>query len=191
MHHDPSVAITPEERKRLTQYLAETRERLLRTTRGLTPEQLDYKPAPDRWSVAENLEHLTIAERMIFPRVEESLQGSFDPAKKSVWQGRDDELIQAVVTREPRYNAPDFVQPKGQWRHEELFRQLETVRRRTSDFAAGTNAGLRRHYFPHPVFGDLDCYQWLLIMGSHFERHRAQIEEVMADARFPRSAVAV
>ena len=191
MHDDPGFAITTEERKRLTEYLAETRERLLRTTRGLTPEQLDYKPAPDRWSVAENLEHLTIAESRIFPRVEESLKGTSDAAKQSAWQGREDELIQAVITRTPRYNAPEFVQPTGQWRHEELFRQLEAARRRTSEFAAATNAGLRRHYFPHPVFGDLDCYQWLLIMGSHFERHRAQIEEVMADARFPRSAVAV
>ncbi len=171
--------------------MAETRERLLRRTRRLTPEQLDHKPAPGRWSVADNLEHLTIAEGRVLPRIEETLRGSVDPAKRSAWEGRDDELMRSVENRATRFQAPDFVQPTGQWRHEELFRQLEAARQRTLEFAAATNAGLRRQFYPHPVFGELDCYQWLMIMGSHFERHRQQIEEVMADASFPRAAVAV
>jgi hypothetical protein len=191
MHHDHNVAITPDERKRLTQHLAETRERLLRRTRGLTPEQLDHKPAPGRWSVAGNLEHLTIAEGRVLPRIEEALRSSPDSAKRSAWEGRDDELMQTIESRENRVQAPEPVQPKGQWGHEELFRRLEGVRQRTSEFAATTNAGLRRHFSPHPFFGELDCYQWLLIVGSHVERHRAQIEEVMADASFPRTAMAV
>jgi DinB superfamily len=187
-----NVAITPDERKRLTQYLTETRDRLLGLTRGLTPEQLDYKPAPGRWSVAENLEHLTIGEnRVLHSRIEAVLGEPCDPAKRSAWEGREEALMEIVAKRDPRYQAPEFVQPTGQWNHEELFRQLEAARRRTIDFAATTNAGLRRYFFPHPVFGELDCYQWLLIAGSHFERHRAQIEEVMADASFPRTAVAV
>jgi uncharacterized damage-inducible protein DinB len=191
MHHDHNVAITPDERKGLVQHLADTRERLVRRTRGLTPEQLTYKPTPGRWSVAENLEHLTIAENRVLPRIEEVLRGPFDPAKRSAWEGREEALKGAVVDRTNRYQAPEFVQPTGQWDHEELFRQIEAARRRTLEFAGTTNARLRQHFFPHPVFGELDCYQWLLIVGSHFERHRAQIEEVMADAGFPRAAVAV
>jgi hypothetical protein len=192
MQHDHNVAIAPDERKRLTQYLADTRDRLLRSTRGLTPEQLDYKPAPGRWSVAENLEHLTIAEnRVLQSRIEAVLAEPSDPAKRSAWDGREEALMEAVIKRDPRYQAPEFVQPTGQWNHDELFRQLEAARGRTLEFAATTDAGLRRYFFPHPVFGELDCYQWLLIAGSHFERHRAQIEEVMADDRFPRTAVAV
>ena len=192
MHHDHDLAITPDERKRLTQHLAETRDRLLRGTRGLTREQLDYKPAPDRWSVAENLEHLTIAEnRVLHSRIEEVLRGPADPAKRSAWEGREEALMEVVVKRDPRFQAPEFVQPTGQWSHEELFRQLEAARGRTMEFAATTNAGLRKYFFPHPVFGELDCYQWLLIAGSHFDRHRLQIEEIVADANFPRAAVAV
>ncbi|HMF91620.1 MAG TPA: DinB family protein [Candidatus Angelobacter sp.] len=191
MHHNPNVAITPEERKRLTAYLAETCQRLLGITRGLTPEQLDHKPAPDRWSVAENLEHLTIAEGRVLPRIEEALKASPDPGKRSAWEGREDELVRTIENREPRAQAPEPVQPKGQWRHQELFCQLEAVRHRTLEFAATTNAGLRHNFYPHPFFGELDCYQWLMIMGSHFERHRRQIEEIMADSNFPRAAVAV
>jgi hypothetical protein len=186
MHNDRNVAMNANERNRLTQYLAETCERLLRTTRGLSPEQLAHKPAPELWSAAEILEHLTVAESRLLPRIEEALRGSPDPARASAWEGREDALLQFISSRSPRVQAPDPIQPTGRWGHEELFRQLEAVRGRTSEFAATTNAPLRGFFQAHPVLGELDCYQWLLIAGAHFERHRAQIEEVLADANFPR-----
>lgn len=40
--------------------------------------------------------------------------------------------------------------------------------------------------FPHPVWGPLNLYQWLLFVGAHESRHRAQIEalkETMSAAR--------
>lgn len=190
MHHDHGVAITADERKQLTQYLADTRERLLRGPRTLTPEQLDYKPATGRWSVGEILEHLAVSESRLLPRIEEVLRGSPDPTKRSAWEGRDEALLQNVASRAPRVQAPDPIQPAGRWRHQELLRQLEAVRQRTSEFADTTNAELRRYFYPHPVLGELDCYQWLLIAGAHFERHRAQVEEVMADANFPPTVTA-
>jgi len=68
--------------------------------------------------------------------------------------------------------------------------QFAAARKRTSEFAAATNADLRRHFLPHPVFGDLDCYQWLLLLGAHCDRHRVQSQEVKASAEFPRAAAA-
>ena len=181
-----TLAITEDDRKRLTQYLTETRERLLGTARGLSPQQLNHKPGPDRWSVAEVLEHLTVTESRLLPRIEAVLQGSPDPAKASAWEGREEALLQSVISRSPRVQAPDPIQPTGRWGHEELFRQMEAARGRTSEFAATTNAPLRGFFQTHPVLGELDCYQWLLITGAHWERHRAQIEEVKADVNFPR-----
>jgi|SRR5215472_11988523 len=190
MDHDHGVAIAADERTRLTQYLEDTRERLLRSPRSLTPEQLDYKPAPERWSVGEILEHLAIAESRLLPRIEEVLRGSTDPTKRSAWEGRDEALLQFIASRAPRIQAPDPIQPTGRWRGEELLGQLEAVRQRTSEFAATTHAELRRYFSTHPVLGELDCYQWLLIAGAHFERHCAQVEEIMADANFPRPIAA-
>jgi hypothetical protein len=46
---------------------------------------------------------------------------------------------------------------------------------------------LRRHFFRHPIFGDLDLYQWLLMIAAHCDRHRVQSEEVMASPEFPRT----
>src|SRR5205085_12635419 len=39
-----------------------TRADLLRSVEGLSAEQRDFRPSPDRWSVAEIVEHLSIVE---------------------------------------------------------------------------------------------------------------------------------
>lgn len=184
-------SITPAERDRLANYLAVTRERLLNTARSLSSEQLGFKPSSDRWSVAENIEHLTIVENRVFGRIENALQGASDVSKRSAWEGRDEVLLEEIKNRSHRVQGPEIVQPTGTLQEEELFQQFEAAGRRTREFAARTDADLRGHCSPHPVFGEIDCYQWLLATGAHCERHLAQIEEVLASAEFPRAALAV
>ena len=178
-------AMTPAERERLTNSLSETRRQLLDTVQNLSPAQLDYKPGPDRWSAAQIVEHLAIVEGIVLIRIDATLK-SPEP-KPSAWQGRDDALMETIRSRESRVQAPERVRPAGQLRHEELFRQFDASRGRVIDFAATTDAPLRSLCSPHPIFGDLDCYQWLLSVAAHSERHHAQILEVMADANFPRA----
>ena len=57
--------MTPGERERAINALDESRERLLATVRRLSPSQLAYKPAADRWSVAECVEHIILVENSI------------------------------------------------------------------------------------------------------------------------------
>src|SRR6201982_4183921 len=43
-----------------------------------------------------------------------------------------------------------------------------------------------RHYFmPHPLFGELDCYQWFIIAAGPSERHCNQCAAIKASADFP------
>jgi hypothetical protein len=39
--------------------------------------------------------------------------------------------------------------------------------------------------YPHPLLGELDMYQWILIAGGHEGRHIAQIGRIKAAAGFP------
>jgi uncharacterized damage-inducible protein DinB len=183
--------MTPAERDRVVSYLADTRENLLRSTRGLSRDQLLFKPAPDRWSVAECLEHIVVVERAVMGRVSGALQQPADPAKCSAFEGRDESLVQRIVDRSIPAKAPDIIAPTGRWPHAQLLPEFEAARKSTAEFAASCTADLRRHIAAHPRFGDLDCYQWLLMIGAHGERHRAQAEEVIASAGFPRAAAAV
>ena len=57
-----------------------------------------------------------------------------------------------------------------------------TRRAATLQFVRETGKALHHHFAPLGPLGDLDGYQWLLLLASHTERHVAQIEEVKAQA---------
>ena len=48
----------------------------------LTPLQLNWKPSPERWSVAQCFDHLITANSGYFPIIEEVLAGK----KRTIWQ---------------------------------------------------------------------------------------------------------
>jgi len=179
--------MTSAERESLMKHLAESRERLLRMAQGLSNEQLHYCPAPGRWTVAECLEHIAIVEGRVLGFVQKLLETPPDPSKRSAMEGGDDAMFAGVAGRVTRFQAPEYVAPTGRWPDEQLLKEFEGARQQTRDFAASTNADLRQHFYKHPVFGELDMYQWLLLIAAHCDRHRAQSEEVMASPGFPRA----
>ncbi len=179
--------MTSAEREVVLKDLADSRDRLRATTQGLSKTQLAYRAAPGRWSVAENIEHLAVVEAGILSMIEKGLAAP-DSSKRSAMD--DPGLIADVAGRITRFQAPEFLAPTGRWRDDELLPQFDAARKRTQQFAAATDADLRRHFLPHPVLGELDCYQWLLLTAAHCDRHRAQIEEVKASTGFPRAAAA-
>ncbi|MFZ3334076.1 MAG: DinB family protein [Candidatus Acidiferrales bacterium] len=182
--------MTSAERELALQNLAESRERLLRMSQNLTREQLHFRAAPDRWSVAECLEHIVTVEARLLERIQTTLEKAPDPARRSAFEGRDDALLARTVGRELRLQAPGPLVPNGRFPDEQLLPEFEAARQRSQEFATGTQADLRSRVFKHPAFGDLDLYQWLLMIAAHCNRHRAQSEEVMASEGFPRANTA-
>ncbi|MDE3110844.1 MAG: DinB family protein [Acidobacteriota bacterium] len=178
----------PADRERAVSYLAQTRDNLLRATSGLSPSQLQFKPSPGRWSVSECLEHLIAVENRILESISSALGQPADSSKRSAFDGRDDELLQVVTDRTSRREAPEPVQPSNRWPHDQLIREFEAARKRSIELAATTECDPRRHFFAHRAFGDLDCYQWMLLVAAHGDRHRAQIEDVLAAPNFPRAS---
>jgi hypothetical protein len=106
-------------------------------------------------------------------------------------RGKDQIVLEMVPSRGRRVKGPEIVMPHGRWpEFEELIRQFEVARERTVRMASETQADLRSRCFEHPFLGDLDCYQWLLFLAMHCERHVRQLEEVKGDSGFPRSVAA-
>jgi len=182
--------MTSAEREAILNHLAESREKLLAMAQGLSYEQMMYRPAPGRWSVAECIEHIATVEGRVVGFIQKTLEAGPDASKRSAMEGQDDDLYANVAGRVTRFQAPEAIQPTGKWQGEELLKQFESRRQQTIDFAKSTDADLRHHFFTHARFGELDCYQWLLLIASHCDRHRAQSEEVIASAGFPRAGKA-
>jgi hypothetical protein len=174
------------ERELLVEQLAQSRERLVLTVEGLSEEQRSFRPAQDRWSIADCIEHITVAESVVLGKIQQVLQSPPEPERREEARGKEQIILEKVPAREQRVQGPPAFMPQGRWPDfEELVRQFEAARERSVRFSAVTQADLRNHFFPHPLLGLLDSYQWLLLVSAHCERHVRQMEEVKADPGFP------
>jgi hypothetical protein len=174
------------ERELIVEQLAQSRERLVLTVEGLTSEQRGFRPAEGRWSIADCVEHITVVEGSVLGKIQQALQSAPEPERRDDAQGKDQLILEKVPMREQRIQGPAVFMPQGRWPDfEELVRQFEATRERSVRFSAVTQGDLRNHFFPHPVLGLLDCYQWLLLISAHCERHVRQMEEVKADPGYP------
>jgi hypothetical protein len=176
------------ERDRAMSYLHATRKQLLDAIEGLSEEQWRWKPAPDRWSVAEVAEHITAAEQFIFEEaVQKLLQGpKADPQAIAKTKGKDEIIPQRVPDRSRRVQAPEPIVPVGRFANRaELTAAFRERRDRTIEFIEKTQAELRSYVAPHPALGEIDAYQWVLFLAAHTDRHIRQLIEVKQTPGFP------
>ena len=172
------------ERDQILRQLSQSRELLVDAIDGLSPEQRVFRPAPESWSIADCVEHLTVVERNILKGIERMLEKP--PAPNPETQGKDRIILENVPVRKTRVKGPDPVMPNGRWPDfDESLGQFDAARRRTISFAEATEADLRGWAFNHPFLGPLDCYQWLLFLATHCERHVGQMAEVKSDPAYP------
>jgi DinB superfamily len=180
--------LSAQERERALKSLQATHDAFLKSIAGLSEKQWRFKPAPDRWSVAEVSEHIAVAESSIFGLVQTQIMTSpAAPEKRSEVVGKDEIILTKVPDRSHKVQAPEFLKPTNRWATEaELIKAFEQSRGATMEYVRTTNEDLRDHFGPHPVLGPLDAYQWILLISAHSERHTKQIEEVKADPNFPK-----
>ena len=183
-----ATTLTAEEREVALKNLQATRDAFLKSIAGLSEKQWRFKPAPDRWSVAEVSEHIAVAESTIFGMVRSKIMNSpADPAKRAAVAGKDEIILTRIPDRSHKVQAPEFLKPTNRWATEaDVVKAFEESRQATMDYVRTTNDDLRDHFGPHPVLGPLDGYQWILLISAHSERHTKQIEEVKADPNFPK-----
>jgi len=181
--------LTAHERELALTELQRTHDKFLQSIAGLSQKQWTFKPGPDRWSVAEVAEHITVAESAILGLVQKQVMASpATPEKREQVKGKDEMILQRMPDRSHKAQAPEFLRPTGRWPTEaDLTKAFEESRKVTMDYVRTTNDDLRDRFFDHPVFGTMDGYQWLLLLSAHSERHTAQIEEVKADPNFPKN----
>ncbi len=179
----PSPLLSSRELSRATHHLASTRDSLLEAVSGLSDSQWHFKPAPDRWSIAEILEHLVLIEERVHGIVGQMQDAP--PGQPDRMDSQVDEVILAEVPiRSTRLQAPPPVSPSHQWSPAETVALFLESRARTFELLIEAPA-LRGHVVPHPVLGPWDGYQWILAASAHSARHTDQMLEVKACPGFP------
>ncbi|MFY9683676.1 MAG: DinB family protein [Candidatus Sulfotelmatobacter sp.] len=178
-------SLTPAEREKGVQYLEQTRDGVVAAVKGLSGAQMKFKPAPDRWSVAETLEHIALAENdahNLFVQAMKSPAGPPDPDSAKV-----DAMIMAMVPdRSHKAQAPPQLVPTGRWTPSETLDHFLKSRAEAIALMKST-PDLREHLADSPFGQKWDAYEFLLFGAAHSERHTKQINEVKADPNFPKN----
>jgi hypothetical protein len=184
---DPNM--TAEDRAKVVKLLNESHKQTLDLMEGLSEEQLKFKPAPEKWSVLEVAEHISLAEGALFSAVDGALAAKENPEWETKTKGKTEFLERVMVNRDRKATAPESIVPSGKLTRDEVIAKLNESRAKTLKFAEETKLPLKSHTLDHPfpVFGTLNAYQWLIYIPLHNIRHNMQIEEVKANPNFPKS----
>jgi hypothetical protein len=168
--------------------LRKSRIAFITAINNLSEAQWRFKPAPDRWSIAECAEHLAISEEELLRMVRSASLEPLPDGMQLPGKQFDREVLKIYLNRETKAQAPDVLKPSGRWKDQESLRKdFWQLRNDTIRFAQTTTANLRDHGIMHSILKrPLDCVQWLLVISAHTERHTLQIEEVKKSAGYPK-----
>lgn len=162
--------------------------RFVSSVTNLTKTQENFRPAPDRWTIAENVEHISTVNNGFLRLTYKLLkQAEADPKPVKT----DLQLPSLTMTddgklKPGKWEAPEMVRPKGEVSAAD---SIEKNRQTINDLFALKSrleaVDLSELSWPHPILGQLSLYQWFLLLGEHEERHRLQIEAIKLSPGFP------
>lgn len=179
-------ALKQADRERGLKYLQQTRDGVVAATKGLSEAQMKFKQAPDRWSVAETLEHIVLVEDFLLQNTEERTMKAPAGAADRDTAKIDAMVLAMIPDRSHKAQAPPPAVPTGRWTPADTLDHFLKSRAKTIEFLQST-PDLREHVADSPLGQPLDAYEWLLYIGAHSERHTKQILEVKADPNFPKN----
>jgi hypothetical protein len=177
--------MTDEERALLLELLCASRDAFLSELRRVSPDDWAARHRDGQWSIAQCAEHVVVSEEALRRLVREQILTSpASPDKASAVQGKDGIVVQAMRDRSQRTKTSTLLEPTGRWPHRAaLIEQFEKERSATIAYVRSTCDRLHAHTSAIQPFGDLDAFQWLLLLAAHTTRHVAQIEEVRSALR--------
>ena len=181
----PGTGMTDADREHLLVHFEMTTQMVAEQVRGLSPAQLEYKSSPDRWSIREVVSHLAVAEPDYWRQLQKFVKATPDMKDKKstatdadiMWYGID--RVVHTKTGGGHEKVDTYKDLK------EALGKFQALRATMIEYIKTTNDDLRAHSFGE---GDnmIDCWQWMLEISTHAERHIQQIREVKNGPNFPK-----
>ncbi len=174
------------DREHLLVHFEMTTQMVTEQVRGLSPAQLEYKASPDRWSIREVVSHLAVAEPDYWREIQKALKAAPDMKEKKssasdadiMWYGID----RVVHTKTGGgHEKVDTYKDVG-----EALGKFQALRATMIEYIKTTSDDMRAHSFGEGGPEVIDCWQWMLEISTHAERHIQQIREIRNDSGFPK-----
>jgi hypothetical protein len=181
-----AAPISQQDRDALIKDLQASRAAFLNAIADVNTEaQWNYKPAPDRWSVAECAAHIIAAEQYFRDNIAAALKSPVLPAAQQSTAG-DAVIAKMVRDRSSKFQAPAALEPKGKVVPKaQAITDFEATRAKTLDYVRTTQDPLREHGAGTPP-QVTTAFQLVLMLSGHTERHTAQLLEVKTSPGYPR-----
>ena len=179
--------LSKKERKFAAEHMKSTKAELQDAIKGLSAAQLTYKVSADKWSVQECVYHVAISEKTLWAMLEASMKAGPTPEKKKDLKFTDEQVIKMLEDRTNKKKTSSTLEPQNTSYKSlnEAMNDFKTTRAAHIKYIKATSEDLRNH-FVQMSFGMIDCYQLCLMISSHTDRHVQQLNEVKAEAGFPK-----
>ncbi len=169
--------MAPQEQSEIVKCLEDSRADFRGAVEGVSEAQAKQRPAPDKWSVLECVEHIVIAESRFLGWLQNPAADPAPPMDKQ----KEAKLLLGVSGRSQRVNAPEPVHPTGRFATlAEALAQFDDTRAKSIEFAESADAGLYSLAAKHAFFGPVNGAEVMVLIAAHARRHAAQIREIRA-----------
>ncbi len=172
-------------RKEIERALRAGADALAQALTGIDEETAARRPHPDSWSVLECVEHIALTEAALLARLKQATPA--DASREDL--AREARFRELALNRQRRIEAPDPVIPRPLGGTlAEARAKFENSRSLTMRFVAEFEGDLKGWLTLHPLITrPVNCYEMLLLMSLHPQRHAQQIEAVREQLLPPRS----
>jgi uncharacterized damage-inducible protein DinB len=167
----------------LYEEMEKVRGETLSAVSALTDEEF-FRKVGGEWSAAQILQHILMAETAtskVIRKAIKSSAGTLPPYPT------DDSGLEVRKLEKPvgAYQAPESVRPEEPPGKGDLLRLArETREQTTASFAMLATVDPRAATFPHPLFANLNLYEWPAVTVLMHEReHQGQVRELLARLR--------
>ena len=153
-----------------------------RAVAAVPPELRDRRPGPNRWSVQEVVEHVSLVEG----RVSAMLIDELNRVREAGLETDKDTSpvlptfdVARVIDRSHPLVAGEATLPRGDVDAEAGTKTFDQHRQALRNAVlAADGLALGEVALPHRIFGQLNLYQWIVFAGSHEARHAGQVREI-------------
>lgn len=181
--------VSQADKEKALAYLESTKKGVLEATKGLSEAQWNFKPGPERWSVAEVTEHIAASEDFLRGLAENQVKQTpaGTPLDEADQKKIDEGLLKMLPDRSQKRQAPEPLKPTNRFGSPEGSLKHFLESRATTEAFLKVTPDLRGHVADTPMGMKMDAYEWVLMVAGHSERHTKQILEVKADPNFPKN----
>ena len=182
-----NTTLTKQERNFVVSHLKETKNDLLKSIKGLSETQLNFKRSPEQWNIKEYFYHLALAENELWDMFDATMKEAAAPESCPDLKISDQYLLKEVnngafIKKEQTFQP---INAEGQSINESIS-AFKATRSKSLKYTKTTTEDLRNHFIQLPL-GWVDGYQFIVFISGYSKRYIMQINEIKTDPHFPKN----